>query len=244
MTKTGILTSQENIDAAPEITKDQGSSIISRTHAALAMAVLAIGLSQNIKAQEVQKETTPLVTATAEKTVKKEIPGAVVTITLRTPEKKEEAKQLTKDGREYSKLIEADVDALSDDEFDAYQKWKTADKLAKLAAATAQLNSNKTEVAQLDGQLKTEKAEVAQLDGQLKTEKAEVAQLKIQLEKDRLELGLKASQSIKPLLAQYQAGEKPVISEDLRNTLIQIAEGKLPPPDMRTLAQELVKYFA
>lgn len=36
----------------------------------------------------------------------------------------------TTDGREFSKLAEAEVDALSDTEYDKYQKWKIAQKAA------------------------------------------------------------------------------------------------------------------
>ena len=51
---------------------------------------------------------------------------------------------ITKDGRDFIKLSEEDVDALSDDEFDSYQKWKIKVKIAKgkqLDAKAAQLDA-------------------------------------------------------------------------------------------------------
>ena len=40
--------------------------------------------------------------------------------------------QMTKDGREFGKLTEKEVDGLGDTEYDAYQKWKIAQKNATL----------------------------------------------------------------------------------------------------------------
>ncbi len=115
---------------------------------------------------------------------------------------------ITKDGRDFIKLSEEDVDALSDDEFDSYQKWKIKVKIAK-------------------GERLDAKAE--QLD-------KDIAAL-------QRELGIKASQSIQPLLADYKDGKTPSVSQELREVIIQIANGELPPANMRSQAQELVKYF-
>ena len=42
--------------------------------------------------------------------------------------------QITKDGRKYENLTEKEVDGLSDAEYDTYQKWKIAQKKAKIIA--------------------------------------------------------------------------------------------------------------
>lgn len=135
----------------------------------------------------------------------------------------------TADGSLFTGLTEADVDALPDDEFDRYQKGTTEAKSAALVLATATLGQEKTEIKQLDESLAQEKTEIKQL-------KDELAAMK-------LELGLKASQSIRPLLAEYKAGRKPVISADLKDVLIKIANGDLPPRHMQALARELVAFF-
>lgn len=37
---------------------------------------------------------------------------------------------MTSDGRDFSKLAQAEVDALNDQEYDRYQKWKIGNKIA------------------------------------------------------------------------------------------------------------------
>jgi hypothetical protein len=287
MANTAILTSQEHIDAVPEITTEQGSSIISRTHAALAMAVLAISLSQNIKAQEVQKETTPPVTAKVEKPVSKEIPGATITFEFRVPEKKQEVKQLTKDGREYAKLTEKEVDELSDEEYDKFRKWDKSRLVAKLlveeqrlaenkekaitttqladkewekAITTTQLADkewektiteeqrlaeNKEKVIAEEQRLAENKEKVIAIEkSNLKLE-AKIVEINSQITASRLEMWTKASLSIAPLLERVNKWEKGIkIDPDLKEAIIMIADGKLPPPGMQENAKKLVPFLA
>lgn len=49
-----------------------------------------------------------------------------------------QAAQITKDGREYAKLTEKEVDELSDEEYDKFRKWEKSQLNAKLLS-TAQL---------------------------------------------------------------------------------------------------------
>ena len=163
----------------------------------------------------------------------------------------------TADGRLFTRLTETDVDALPDDEFDRYQKGKTAAKFAALVLATATFVQEKSEVKKLDETLAKERADIKKLDETLAKERAEIKQLdetiaqndarikqlKDELAATKLELGLKASQSIRPLLAEYKAGRKPVISADLKDVQIKIANGDLPPQHMQALARELVAFF-
>ncbi len=137
---------------------------------------------------------------------------------------------MTQDGRQFTKLTEAEVDKLSDAEFAQYNKWQVAQKTAKILA-------KQEEWRQLDSTISAQIESWKQLDKKIEqVDKALLA--------SKLELWIKASQSIKPLLAQYKEWKKPVISTDLKDAIAKIASWDLPPPGMRALAQELVTYFA
>jgi hypothetical protein len=59
---------------------------------------------------------------------------------------KQDVVKKTKDGREYAKLTEKEVDELSDEDFDKYNKWKIAQKNAKIIALDEGIKTKKEEV--------------------------------------------------------------------------------------------------
>ena len=191
------------------------SSVLVRTRVALATWLLALSIGAPTTAQA---ETT----------------GPV--LSSKTASGKD-ATPTTQDGREFAKLTDKEVDELSRPELKKYYAWKEA----KLDTTIANLDKNNTALDKKIGQLDQKSSQLDQKSSQLDQKSSQLDKAIIAA---NLELGIKASQSIKPLLAQYKEWKKPTVSADLRDTISKIARWELPPPGMQALAQELVTYFA
>lgn len=206
--QSDILVAQ--VDTPPQA--DNKSDIVTRTRSALAMGLLALSINGTAIAQD--KETTTSVTK-----------ETIITGVGKPNSPK------TKDGREYTKLTEKEVDELSRPEKKEYYKWKEA-----------QLDAKANTIAQLADK-EWEKA-IALQEANMKLE-TKIADINNKIMAGKLEMWTKASQSIVPLLERVDKWEKSIkIDPDLKEAIIMIAAGKLPPPGMQENAKKLIPFLA
>ena len=108
-----------NLQLAPQISEwsEAITPIPKSLRTGVATALLALSL---VSGSPAQAETQPWVGVTPS--------GTPSTSAIASADKGVGYGQMTKDGREFGKLTEKEVDGLGDAEYDAYQKWKIAQK--------------------------------------------------------------------------------------------------------------------